>query len=78
MKFVSWNVKGFIDPCKKAMVQRIHNLIGDFDVLYLQEVKIVGFMLRVTLNTIWFRVVAFYSNNVEGKGEVPVTYQTST
>ena len=29
MKLVLWNVKGFIDPCKKAMVRRVRNNVAN-------------------------------------------------
>jgi hypothetical protein len=39
----SWNLWDLIDMSRKAMVIRIHSMVYDLDVLFLQEVKLFGF-----------------------------------
>jgi exonuclease III len=46
--------------------------LGGIDILCLQEVKILGFMLYTTLSVIWPRHRYFYFDHTKGKGGVNI------
>lgn len=46
--------------------------MGVTDILCLQEVKTIGFLLHISLLVIWSRAKYFCSNNYEGKDGIVI------
>jgi len=70
IKCISWNVCGLSDPCIKGYVKSLCCENKDILVLYLQEVKVVGFKLHNNLNNMWLKGLNFSFSHLEGKGKV--------
>lgn len=70
IKCIIWNVCGLFDPCRKGSITILCFENKYISVLYLQEVKVVGFKLRTTLNVIWPEGFSFLPSHQEGKGRV--------
>ena len=62
MNFLSWNVRGLTDLHRKFYVQDTRHRIGNLDFLYMQEVKISGFMLSAACRVIWQDGIFFRPN----------------
>lgn len=70
MNYISWNVRGLIDLTRKYYVRDARQRVVGLDVLYLHEVKIVGFMLNIACHVIWLDSLVFASQHEVGRGGV--------
>ena len=66
MNFPSWNVWGLTDISRKYYVHDTKYQLAILDVLCLQEVKVVGFLLTSTCHVIWMDSVMFCSQHEDG------------
>jgi exonuclease III len=70
MNFLSWNVRGLTDLPRKYYVRDTRRRLQNLDVLCLQEVKILGFLLNSACRVIWPEGIAFSSQHEAGRGGV--------
>ena len=70
MKVVSWNVRGLESPDRKTIVKNFMNSHAKFDIMMLQEVKMVGFNLDNALNFIYKDSFKIVTDHTKGKGGV--------
>ena len=52
-------MRGLLDPVKKTMVHRFHLLVSNLNILCLQEVKVIVFILNDTLDYICLGAAMF-------------------
>lgn len=69
MNCLSWNVWGLTDLPRKYSIRDTKHWFN-LDVLCLQEVKVVGFLLTSTCHVIWLDSVIFASQHEAGRGGV--------
>ena len=72
MNCVSWNIRGLECPDRKFVVKNFLNANGNIDLIMLQEIKFVGFMLESNLNFIWKDALKFSTNHPQGRGGVAI------
>ena len=68
LKIASWNVRGLESLDRKYAVKRFLRGIKDVDILVLQEIKAIGFNLKITLKFIWKNVASYFTKHPKGKG----------
>ena len=52
-------MRGILDPVRKTMVHRVHLLVSNLNILCLQEVKVIVFILNDTLDYICLGATMF-------------------
>lgn len=68
MHIHSWNVRGLEMPNRKYVVRKWCSSIKEKDIIYLQEIKKVGFHAYTMLKFLWGQAIGFHSNHDRGKG----------
>ena len=68
LKLASWNVRGLENSDRKYIVKRFLKWTKNIDILLIQEVKTIGFALKIALKCIWKDVTALSTKHPKGKG----------
>ncbi len=68
LKIAPQNVRGLETSDKKHIVKRFLKWAKIIDIFLIQEVKVVGFSLEITLKCIWKDVVTLATKHLKGKG----------
>jgi exonuclease III len=68
IKIASWNVRGLESTDRKYIVKRFLMMVKGIDIMLLQEVKAVGFLLDIALKCIWKDADAMATNHPKGRG----------
>lgn len=72
INLTSWNVRGIESPDRNYVVRQFLNLDQNKDFVFLQELKVVGFMLETNLNFIWGNSWFMASKHEKGKWVVAI------